>query len=115
MEPEQPDEGAEEAAYDAAVRSWLNDGRAPARAAKGDRERVAASIFAFCDRGRRQLFFAPLVVWDYLAVSYPGLLGEAGFADDEVEQLMPTVEKEWLRAYEGWTATEGFSAERPAD
>jgi hypothetical protein len=115
MEPEQPDEDAEEAAYDAAVSAWLDDGRAALRSAKGDRERVAAGIFAFCDRGRRGLFLTPLVVCDYLVVSYPGLLGNAGFSDEEVEQLVPTVEQAWLRAYEGWEATEGLPAERPAD
>ena len=110
-----PDEDAEEAADEAARLAWLDDGTAAVRAAKGDPERVAAAVLAFCSRGRRELFLSPLVVWDYLAVSYPGVLGEAGFSDDEVEQLMPAVEQAWLRAYKGWEATEGFPADRPAD
>jgi hypothetical protein len=112
---DQPEENADEAADEAAWATWLDAGREAVRAAKGDRERVAAAVFAFCQRGRRQLLLAPLVVWDYLAISYPTLLGEAGFSDDEVEQLAPDVEQAWLHAYEGWHATEGSAAERPAD
>jgi hypothetical protein len=110
MEPERPDQDADEAPYESACLKWLDDGRGAVRAAKGDRERIAAAVLAFCDYGRRKLFFAPLVVWDYLVVSYPGLLREAGLSDDEVEQLLPAVEQAWVRAYEGWNPTEGIAA-----
>jgi hypothetical protein len=94
---------------------WLAASTATLRAARGDETRIAEAVRDVCSRGRRELFLAPIVVWDYLAVSWPGLFGDAGYSSEELEQLMPVVEKAWLEAYDGWSPTEGLPAEPTAE
>lgn len=80
-------------ADDAAVDGWLDASRAALTAARGDPARIEAAIASLAGAAARDLSFSPTIVWDYLTVSTPGLLGEAGFDDAEVDALMPTIDR----------------------
>jgi hypothetical protein len=60
---------------------------------------LEASLRQLCKRAFRDFQFAPSVVLDYMVVSSPGLFEEAGFSEEEIDELMPTidriVEHEW--------------------
>jgi hypothetical protein len=94
--------------------AWLAASTAALRSAGGNGARVAQAVRGICDRGRREILLPPLAVWDYLAVSWPGLFGDAGYSAAEVEQLMPVIEKAWAEAFDGWSPAEGVSDQPPA-
>lgn len=72
---------------------WLDQSRALLAAAKGDDRRVSKAVFDLSLTAFRDLHLSPSIVWDYLTISTPGLFGEAGYTDDEVDALMPVIEK----------------------
>src|SRR5688500_176575 len=98
---------AEEAAEAERLRPWLEGGPASLAAARGNPAAVREAVYRFCAEGRA-LELSPLTTWDYLIISSPGMLGAAGFTDEEVDQLYPIIEEAWVAAYEG------FPAARPA-
>ena len=98
---------ADEAAEAERLRPWLENGPASLAASRGNPAAVRDAVYRFCAAGRA-LELSPLTTWDYLIISSPGILGEAGFTDEEVEQLYPIIEEAWTAAYEG------FPAARPA-
>ena len=104
---ESGDLDADEAAEAERLRLWLENGSASLAASRGNPAALRDAVYRFC-AGGRALGLSPLTTWDYLIVSSPGILGEAGFTDEEVEQLYPMIEDAWVAAYEG------FPAARPA-
>jgi hypothetical protein len=87
----------------AEVAAWLEGGRAALRHAHGEPERIAAAVREFSIRGRNELMMSPLIVWDYLAISTPSLLQEAGSSLEQVEALDAIVEQAWVDAFDGWS------------
>jgi hypothetical protein len=72
--------------------AWVEQSRLLLIAARGDHERVRGAVYALSLGAFRQLLFSPAIVFDYLFVSTPGLFGEAGYTDAEVDSLMPAIE-----------------------
>jgi hypothetical protein len=71
---------------------WLNASRALLADARGDPARIEEAIRQVCASGFSEMRFSPMIVWDYPAVSTPGLFVEAGYTDAEVDALMPVIE-----------------------
>jgi hypothetical protein len=72
--------------------AWLNDSRSLLAAARGDTQRVSAAVHQLAVAAFERLHYSPAIVFDYLFVSTPGLFGEAGYSDSEVDFLMPQIE-----------------------
>jgi hypothetical protein len=71
---------------------WLNESRSLLAAARGDTKRVVEAVRQLSLVAFRQWRFSPAIVFDYLFISTPGLFGEAGYSDAEVDSLMPQIE-----------------------
>jgi hypothetical protein len=71
---------------------WLVESRSLLAAARGNPRSVAEAVRQLADTAFRKLRFSPAIVFDYLFVSTPGLFGEAGYSDAEVDSLMPQIE-----------------------
>jgi hypothetical protein len=56
------------------------------RAAEGDREKIEAAISRYLDQGAK-CGMSPYILWDYFAISSPGIPGRAGYCDYECEQM----------------------------
>jgi hypothetical protein len=67
-------------------------------AARGDPDRVAAAVTKLARSAFTTLHYPPYVVWDYPAISSPGLFERAGYAGVEVEELTPIIEKAMAEA-----------------
>jgi hypothetical protein len=79
--------------------TWLAQARELLKAARADAAELEPSIRHLCRLAFREFRFDPSFVIDSLVVSTPSLFSEAGFSDDEVDQLMPAIdqviEREW--------------------
>jgi hypothetical protein len=62
------------------------------RAADGDREAIESAIHRYIEHGRR-LGMSPMILWDYFAISSPGIPERAGYCDSESEQMIAVFER----------------------
>ena len=78
---------------------WLQEAAKLLAAARRDPSTLEPSLRQLCKRAFRDFHFSPSIILDYMVVSSPGLFEEAGFSDDEIDEMMPTidriVEEEW--------------------
>lgn len=72
---------------------WLREAAELLAVARRKPETLEAALRQLSRRAFRGFLFAPSVVLDYMVVSTPGLFGEAGFSDTEVDELMPTIDR----------------------
>ena len=56
------------------------------RAAAGDMGRIEEAIRDYCQRGR-ELEMSPMELWDYFTISYPGLPQQAGYDQEQIDQI----------------------------
>lgn len=73
--------------------TWLRDARELLGAARSGARELEPVLRQLCQRAFRDFRFSPSVVIDYLVVSTPGLFEEVGFSEDEVDKLMPLVDR----------------------
>ena len=62
------------------------------RDAAGDMQGIRAAIVTYCRRGE-ELCLSPLHLWDYFAISHPGLPDKAGYSAAEVEETTELFEE----------------------
>jgi hypothetical protein len=62
------------------------------RSAEGDRETIESAIRRYIDRGDK-LGMSPLDLWDYFAISSPGIPQRAGLCGAECEQMVAIFER----------------------
>jgi len=77
---------------DGDINAWLQESRSLLVAARGNDLRVSRAVAQLSATAFRQLRFSPSIVFDYLFVSTPGLFGEAGYSDSEVDAIMAQIE-----------------------
>ena len=63
------------------------------KAADGDRERIEAAVRRYIERGNK-LGASPLDLWDFFAISSPGIPEKAGYCGVECEQIVAVFD--WL-------------------
>ena len=71
----------------AKFRRLMDDTVARLKAADGDREKIEAAIRRFLDQGTIH-GMSPAVLWDYFAVSSPGIPEQAGYCGHDCEQMV---------------------------
>ncbi len=81
-----------------AVDRLLTDTVAKLREADGDWEGIESAIRNYIDRGDR-LRMSPYVLWDYFAISSPGLPEEAGYCGYDVERMNTLFERQMSEKY----------------
>jgi hypothetical protein len=64
-----------------------DDTVAELRAADGDRERIESAIRRYIDQGE-ELGASPYDLWDFFAISAPGIPDQAGYCGYECEQMV---------------------------
>jgi hypothetical protein len=57
------------------------------RMADGDREKIESAIRRYLDRGYKYVL-SPMILWDYFAISSPGIPERAGYCGYECEQML---------------------------
>ncbi len=57
------------------------------RNAEGDREKVEAAIRYYLNQGYKYVM-SPMILWDYYAISSPGIPERAGYCGNEVDQMV---------------------------
>lgn len=57
------------------------------REAVGNRERIETVIRHYLDQGFKYVV-SPMILWDYFAISSPGIPEQAGYGGDEAEQIV---------------------------
>ena len=62
------------------------------KAAGGDRERIESAIRRYVDRGTK-LGASPYDLWDYFAISSPGIPERAGYCGYECQQMVAVFER----------------------
>jgi hypothetical protein len=62
------------------------------KAADGDRERIESAIRLYIERGDK-LGMSPMVLWDYFAISSPGIPERAGYCGYEREQMVAVFDR----------------------
>jgi|GEM_PF-4775589 len=72
---------------------WLEEAGKLLAVARHDPSAVEPSLRQLCKRAFRDFQFSPSVILDYMVVSSPGLFEEAGFSDEEIDELMPTIDR----------------------
>ena len=65
----------------------LDDTVARLKAADGDRESIEAAIRRYIERGDK-LGASPYDLWDFFAISSPGIPERAGYCEAECEQMV---------------------------
>jgi hypothetical protein len=78
--------------------AWIERSQKLLEAARGDEDCVAAAVTELARSAFNTLHYSPYVVWDYLAISSPGLFEKAGYPGIEIEALMPVIEKAMAEA-----------------
>jgi hypothetical protein len=56
------------------------------RAAEGDRDKIEAAIRRYLNQGHK-CGMSPYILWDYFAISSPGIPERAGYCGYECEQM----------------------------
>ena len=84
---------------------WLREAGELLAVARQKPETLELALRQLSRRAFRDFLFAPSVILDYMVVSTPGLFGEAGFSDAEVDALMPMIDRivgeEWTARHAG--------------
>jgi hypothetical protein len=84
---------------------WLKEAAELLAAARQKPEMLEPALRQLSRRAFRDFLFAPSVILDYMVVSTPGLFGEAGYSDAEIDDLMPTIDRivgeEWAASRAG--------------
>jgi hypothetical protein len=62
------------------------------RSADGDREKIEAAIRWYIERGD-ELEMSPMILWDYFAISSPGIPEKAGYCGYESEQMVAVFDR----------------------
>jgi len=62
------------------------------RAADRDRDKFEAAIQRYLDRGYKYVL-SPMILWDYFAISSPGIPEQAGYCGYECEQMVAIFER----------------------
>jgi hypothetical protein len=57
------------------------------RNAEGDREKIESAIRRYLNQGYKHVM-SPMVLWDYFAISSPGIPERAGYCGYEAEQIV---------------------------
>jgi hypothetical protein len=70
----------------------VDDTVARLKAADGDREAIEAAIRRYIERGDK-FGMSPMVLWDYFAISSPGIPERAGYCGYECEQMVATFQR----------------------
>jgi hypothetical protein len=70
----------------AKFRRLVDDTVARLKAADGDRERIEAAIRGYIERGDK-CGMSPMILWDYFAISSPGIPERAGYCGAECELM----------------------------
>lgn len=72
---------------------WLREATELLATARRKPETLEPALRHLSRRAFRDFLFAPSVILDYMVVSTPSLFGEAGYPDEEVDELMPTIDR----------------------
>src|SRR5688500_11622064 len=72
---------------------WLREARELLGIARHKPDTLEDAIRQMSRRAFRDFLFSPSVILDYMVVSTPGLFGEAGYSDAEVDELMPMIDR----------------------
>jgi hypothetical protein len=72
---------------------WLREAGELLAVARRQPETLEPALRQLSRRAFRDFRFSPSVMLDYMVVSTPGLFGEAGYSDAEVDELMPTIDR----------------------
>lgn len=62
------------------------------REAAGNHEKIEAVTRRYLDQGFKYVL-SPLILWDYFAISSPGIPQRAGYGGDEAEQMEAIFER----------------------
>jgi hypothetical protein len=73
-------------------RKLVDDTVSRLRSAEGDRERIEAAIRRYLNQGNKYVF-SPMILWDYFAISSPGIPEKAGYCGAECEQIVAIFER----------------------
>jgi hypothetical protein len=76
----------------ARFRRLVVDTVARLKAADGDREKIEAAIRRYIERGD-SYGMSPTILWDYFAISSPGIPQRAGYCGVECEQMTTVFER----------------------
>jgi hypothetical protein len=76
----------------AKFRRLVDDTVARLKAADGDRERVESAIRRYIERGAK-FGMSPMVLWDYFAISSPGMPERAGYCGDECDRIVAVFDR----------------------
>lgn len=71
----------------AKFRRLVDDTVARLKDADGDRERIEVALRRYIDRDFRYIH-SPYILWDYFAISSPGIPERAGYCGYECEQMV---------------------------
>ncbi len=71
----------------AAFSRLVDDTVARLRAADGDQEGIEAALRRYIDRGVKHVH-SPFILWDYFAISSPGIPERAGYCGYECEKMV---------------------------
>lgn len=71
----------------AKFRRLVDDTVTRLRNAEGDREKVEEAIRRFLNQGHKYVM-SPMILWDYFAISSPGIPERAGYCGYEAEQMV---------------------------
>jgi hypothetical protein len=55
--------------------------------AKGNPTKIRAAIRQYINQGNK-LIHSPMILWDYFAISSPGIPEQAGFSTEETEEAI---------------------------
>ena len=76
----------------AKFRRLVDDTVARLKAADGDREGIEAAIRRYVERGDG-CGMSPMILWDYFAISSPGIPERAGYCGYEGEQMIAVFDR----------------------
>ncbi len=61
------------------------------REGRGNRAKIRAAIRSYINRGYR-LIHSPMILWDYFAISDPGIPRQAGYTEEEIKDAVALFE-----------------------
>jgi hypothetical protein len=76
----------------AKFRRLVDDTIVRLKAADGDPEGMEAAIRRYIERGEK-CGISPIILWDYFAISSPGIPERAGYCGTEGEQMVAVFER----------------------
>jgi hypothetical protein len=68
-------------------RNLVDDTVSRLRSAEGDREKIEFAICRYLNQGYKYVL-SPMILWDYFAISSPGIPEKAGYCGVECEQMV---------------------------